>query len=64
MVAKACPSDVYKIYKSGGNVRIDTTLVGFNGSSWERGNKSFLFQANSNSFLKFQRFYLLKKCLK
>jgi hypothetical protein len=45
LVSKACPSDVYKIYKSGSNVRIDTTLVGFNGTSWERGNRSFLFQA-------------------
>jgi hypothetical protein len=46
LVSKACPSDVYKIYKSGSNVRIDTTLVGFNGTSWERGNRSYIFQAN------------------
>ncbi len=47
LIAKACPSDVYKVYKSGSNVRIDTTLVGFNGTTWERGNKSFIFQATS-----------------
>ena len=47
-MAKACPSDVYKIYKSGSNVRIDTTLIGFNGTTWERGNRSYIFQAISN----------------
>ncbi len=48
LVSKACPSDVYKIYKSGSNVRIDTTLIGFNGTSWERGNRSFIFQATQD----------------
>lgn len=47
LISKACPSDVYKIYKSGSNVRIDTTLIGFDGSSWERGNRSYIFQANN-----------------
>ena len=40
--------DVYKIYKSGSNVRIDTTLIGFNGTSWERGNRSYIFQATED----------------
>lgn len=48
LISKACPSDVYKIYKSGSNVRIDTTLIGFNGTSWERGNRSYIFQADNN----------------
>jgi hypothetical protein len=48
LISKACPSDVYKVYKSGSNVRIDTTLIGFNGSSWERGNRSFIFQATND----------------
>ena len=48
LISKACPSDVYKIYKSGSNVRIDTTLIGFNGTSWERGNRSYIFQANND----------------
>lgn len=47
LISKACPSDVYKIYKSGSNVRIDTTLIGFNGTTWERGNRSYIFQANN-----------------
>lgn len=48
LISKACPSDVYKIYKSGSNVRIDTTLIGFNGTSWERGNRSYIFQASED----------------
>lgn len=48
LISKACPSDVYKIYKSGSNVRIDTTLIGFNGTTWERGNRSYIFQATEN----------------
>ena len=40
-----CPSDTYKIYKQGSNVRIDTTLLGFEQSSWQRGNKSYVFKA-------------------
>ena len=52
LISKACPSDVYKVYKSGGNVRIDTTLVGFNGTTWERGNRSFIFQASDDGSAK------------
>lgn len=48
LISKACPSDVYRVYKSGSNVRIDTTLVGFNGTTWERGNRSYIFQATND----------------
>ena len=48
LISKACPSDTYKVYKSGSNVRIDTTLIGFNGTTWERGNRSYIFQATDN----------------
>jgi len=48
LISKACPSDVYKVYKSGSNVRIDTTLIGFNGTTWERGNRSYIFQATQD----------------
>lgn len=48
LISKACPSDVYKVYKSGSNVRIDTTLIGFNGTTWERGNRSYIFQASTD----------------
>ncbi|PAV75301.1 hypothetical protein WR25_03661 [Diploscapter pachys] len=43
-MGKLCPSDTYKIYKRGSDVRIDTTLVGFEGSSWKRGHQTFIFR--------------------
>jgi hypothetical protein len=44
-----CPSDTYKVYKQGSNVRIDTTLLGFDHTSWQRGNRSYVFQGHSKS---------------
>ncbi|ORY47433.1 hypothetical protein BCR33DRAFT_848767 [Rhizoclosmatium globosum] len=37
-----CPSDTITIRKHGRNVRIDSTLVGFESLSWVRGNVSIL----------------------
>jgi hypothetical protein len=42
-VSSLCPSDTYKIYKKGSNLRIDTTLVGFEKLNWIRGNISIIF---------------------
>lgn len=44
LMSKVCPSDTYKVYKSGSFVRIDTTLLGFDQTSWQRGNRSYLFK--------------------
>ncbi|KAI1293822.1 Ankyrin repeat domain-containing protein 13D [Halotydeus destructor] len=44
LVSRMCPSDTYKIYKSGSSVRIDTTLLGFEQSNWQRGSRSFIFK--------------------
>ncbi|WKY02944.1 hypothetical protein Q1695_016331 [Nippostrongylus brasiliensis] len=43
-ISRMCPSDTYKIYKQGSKVRIDTTLVGFEASSWKRGNQTYIFR--------------------
>lgn len=47
LVSKICPSDVYKVYKRGSNVRIDTTLIGFD-TTWQRGNRSYVFKGMSD----------------
>ena len=33
-----------KFVFQGSNVRIDTTLLGFDNMSWQRGSRSFLFK--------------------
>ncbi|CAG0906071.1 unnamed protein product, partial [Cyprideis torosa] len=48
LVSRVCPSDTYKIYKKGSSVRIDTTLLGFEGHSWIRGNRTFIFSAKES----------------
>lgn len=42
-VGKIAPSDTYKIWKRGGNLRADTTLAGYDGFKIQRANHSFLF---------------------
>ncbi|KAL4096565.1 hypothetical protein QTP88_021491 [Uroleucon formosanum] len=49
LVSRMCPSDTYKIFKQGSNVRIDTTLLGFDQGNWERGNLSYIFLGQSKS---------------
>ncbi|XP_035159161.1 ankyrin repeat domain-containing protein 13B isoform X3 [Callithrix jacchus] len=44
LVSKICPSDTYKVWKSGQNLRVDTTLLGFDHMTWQRGNRSFIFR--------------------
>ena len=51
LVSRMCPSDTYRIYKSGPAVRIDSTLIGFEENSWQRGNITFLFLANHSGTL-------------
>ncbi|CAG9856866.1 unnamed protein product [Phyllotreta striolata] len=47
LVSRMCPSDTYKVYKQGSSVRIDTTLLGFDHTSWQRGNRSYIFQGQT-----------------
>ncbi|EEC12912.1 ankyrin repeat containing protein [Ixodes scapularis] len=48
LLSRMCPSDTYKVYKSGPNVRIDTTLLGFDQSSWQRGRRSYIFKGQED----------------
>ncbi|KAH8853568.1 Ankyrin repeat domain-containing protein isoform 1 [Schistosoma japonicum] len=49
LVSRMCPSDVCRVWKCGSNVRIDTNLLGFNGSaSWVRGHLSYMFRAGES----------------
>lgn len=49
LVSRILPSDICKIYKSGSNIRLDTTLVDFSDMRWERGDISFIFRGNEMS---------------
>lgn len=47
-----CPSDCYKIWKKGNQIRIDTSLIGFDNLHWIRGNVTYLFiiEPDASSF--------------
>ncbi|XP_064612137.1 ankyrin repeat domain-containing protein 13B-like isoform X2 [Liolophura sinensis] len=49
VVSRMCPSDTYRVWKSGSAVRIDTTLLGFDNMKWQRGKRSYIFQGSGNS---------------
>lgn len=49
LVSRILPSDICKIYKSGSNIRLDTTLVDFSDMRWERGDISFIFKGDETS---------------
>lgn len=46
--SRMCPSDTYKVFKQGSNVRIDTTLLGFDQTNWVRGNRTYIFSGREN----------------
>lgn len=53
LVSKICPSDVYRVWKRGENLRVDTTLLGFEHMTWQRGRRSYIFKGEGQkiSFL-------------
>uniref|UniRef100_A0A8C6EJG6 Ankyrin repeat domain 13D n=1 Tax=Microcebus murinus TaxID=30608 RepID=A0A8C6EJG6_MICMU len=44
LVSKMCPSDVYRVWKQGESLRVDTSLLGFEHMTWQRGRRSFIFR--------------------
>uniref|UniRef100_A0A7M4F099 Ankyrin repeat domain 13D n=2 Tax=Crocodylus porosus TaxID=8502 RepID=A0A7M4F099_CROPO len=44
LVSKICPSDVYRVWKRGESLRVDTTLLGFEHMTWQRGRRSYIFK--------------------
>lgn len=44
LVSKVCPSDVYRVWKSGSKLRVDTSLLGFERMSWQKGRRSYIFK--------------------
>ncbi|XP_029430196.1 ankyrin repeat domain-containing protein 13D [Rhinatrema bivittatum] len=44
LVSKMCPSDVYRVWKRGANLRVDTSLLGFEHMTWQRGRRSYIFK--------------------
>ncbi|KAM9317520.1 ankyrin repeat domain-containing protein 13B isoform 1-T1 [Pholidichthys leucotaenia] len=49
LVSRICPSDTYRVWKSGQFLRVDTTLMGFEQMTWQRGNRSFIFRGQDSS---------------
>uniref|UniRef100_A0A3P8V188 Ankyrin repeat domain 13B n=1 Tax=Cynoglossus semilaevis TaxID=244447 RepID=A0A3P8V188_CYNSE len=48
LVSRICPSDTYRVWKSGQCLRVDTTLMGFEQMTWQRGNRSFIFRGQDS----------------
>uniref|UniRef100_A0A3B3VLQ2 Ankyrin repeat domain 13B n=1 Tax=Poecilia latipinna TaxID=48699 RepID=A0A3B3VLQ2_9TELE len=49
LVSRICPSDTYRVWKSGQCLRVDTTLMGFEQMTWQRGNRSFIFRGQGHA---------------
>ena len=45
------PSDTYAIYKRGGELRLDSTLLGMSGLRWERGSVSLLLKEGARVYV-------------
>ncbi|XP_016041751.1 ankyrin repeat domain-containing protein 13D isoform X2 [Erinaceus europaeus] len=51
LVSKMCPSDVYRVWKRGESLRVDTSLLGFEHMTWQRGQRSFIFKGQEEGAL-------------
>lgn len=48
LVSRVCPSDICRIWKSGANLRVDATLLGFENMTWIRGRRSYIFKGDDS----------------
>uniref|UniRef100_H3DEM4 Ankyrin repeat domain 13A n=1 Tax=Tetraodon nigroviridis TaxID=99883 RepID=H3DEM4_TETNG len=48
LLSRVCPSDVCRIWKSGANLRVDATLLGFENMTWIRGRRSYIFRGDDS----------------
>ena len=44
---------VFRVFKRGSSVRVDTTLLGFDQHSWLRGSRSYIFTGTESGVAKF-----------
>ncbi|XP_061690015.1 ankyrin repeat domain-containing protein 13D isoform X2 [Syngnathoides biaculeatus] len=49
LVSKVCPSDVYRVWKRGSCLRVDTTLLGFEHMTWLKGRRSYIFKGGGST---------------
>ncbi|CAF92953.1 unnamed protein product, partial [Tetraodon nigroviridis] len=49
LVSRICPSDTCRVWKSGQCLRVDTTLMGFEQMTWQRGNRSLIFRGKDST---------------
>lgn len=49
LVSRVCPNDVCRIWKSGANLRVDSTLLGFENMTWIRGRRSYIFRGDGSN---------------
>ncbi|XP_018006563.1 ankyrin repeat domain-containing protein 13D [Hyalella azteca] len=54
LVSRMCPSDTYRVFKQGSSVRIDTTLLGFQDSQWQRGSRSYIFRGQGDDAIMYE----------
>eukprot|EP00735_Rhodelphis_limneticus_P002011 TRINITY_DN12750_c0_g1::TRINITY_DN12750_c0_g1_i1::g.28725::m.28725 TRINITY_DN12750_c0_g1::TRINITY_DN12750_c0_g1_i1::g.28725 ORF type:complete len:499 (-),score=49.71,sp/Q5F259/AN13B_MOUSE/29.81/2e-48,GPCR_chapero_1/PF11904.3/2.6e-48,Ank_5/PF13857.1/2.2e-09,Ank_2/PF12796.2/4.1e-09,Ank/PF00023.25/1.4e-05,Ank_4/PF13637.1/0.006,Ank_4/PF13637.1/0.061,Ank_3/PF13606.1/0.081,Ank_3/PF13606.1/6.6e+02 TRINITY_DN12750_c0_g1_i1:82-1578(-) len=47
-VSSFAPSDVYRVWKQGANIRCESSLTGFEGLRMQRGHISFVFEADED----------------
>lgn len=62
LVSRMSPSDTYKVYKKGSSVRIDTTLLGFDHTKWQRGNRSYIFQGENGGATMMEIDHEIQQC--